>query len=147
MLGAPATAEQWRAYHDIRRVELFEARGRFGVYDEAHPDERAPTNHSLLLWVTGGRPVGTARLDDFGDGTGAVRLVAVTSTEQGKGHGRKLMTMLEGIALHLGIHTLYINSAPTAVGFYEKIGWSRYVWSEQELAGIAADCVQMQKEI
>ena len=33
----------WVAYHAIRRQELFEARGRHGLYDENYPGERGPT--------------------------------------------------------------------------------------------------------
>jgi GNAT superfamily N-acetyltransferase len=145
-LVRPATAEQWQAFHDIRRSELFEARGRYGIYDANHPDDANPGNEPLLLWLDG-RPIGTARLDSFGDGLGVMRLVAIRAPEQGRGHGRKLDEMVEQRAHARGMHTLYVNAAPTAVGFYERTGWTRYVWSEEELAGIAADCVQMRKQI
>jgi hypothetical protein len=42
---------------------------------------------------------------------------------------------------------LKVNAVPTAVGFYEKTGWLRQIWGPAELAGIAADCVQMVKTI
>ena len=143
-LRPPASADEWKAFHDIRRVELFEAKGRIGVYDPDHPDDLKPENRPFLLTFEG-RPVGAVRLDDFGDGTGAVRLVAVTSAEQGKGHGRVLMELVDGIAQDRRMHTLYINSAPTAVGFYAKGGWEPYEWSRAELIGFASDCIQMRK--
>jgi N-acetylglutamate synthase-like GNAT family acetyltransferase len=145
-LNPPATPAEWQAFHDIRRTELFERRGRHGIYNPNHPDDVDAHKRPLLLRCDG-RPVGTVRLDDFGDGTGCVRLVAVTAPEQGRGHGRKLQEMVETLARDQGIHTLYINAAPTAVGFYEKTGWSRHTWNPAELVGFSADCVQMQKTI
>ena len=53
---------EWRAYHDIRRRVLFEARGQFGVYDERRPDEKAPGHHPKLLLYRGD-PVGVIRID------------------------------------------------------------------------------------
>jgi N-acetylglutamate synthase-like GNAT family acetyltransferase len=142
----PATPDVWQAFHDIRRIELFESKGRHGVYDDRHPDDFAPANQPLLFRVDG-RPLGALRLDDRGDGTGVVRLVAVSSKEQGKGHGRIMQQLLDELARQRGMRELYINSAPTAVGFYEKTGWTRHVWDETELVGIAAECVQMRKPL
>ncbi len=145
-LAPPATPDEWQAFHDIRRTELFERKGRHGVYDPNHPHDRDPRNEPLLLRL-GGRPVGTVRLDNFGDGTGCVRMVAVIEVEQGRGHGRELSRLVDELARSLGIHTLYVNAAPEAVGFYEKGGWVRHVWDPVELAGIAEACVQMRKPV
>jgi N-acetylglutamate synthase-like GNAT family acetyltransferase len=145
-LARPATPTEWQAFHDIRRTELFERKGRHGVYDPNHPHDLDPRNEPLLLRVDG-RAVGTVRLDNFGDGTGCVRLVAITAAEQGRGHGRKMEEMVEALARGRGIQTLYVNAAPTAVGFYERTGWSRFTWNAEELTGVAAGCVQMRKQI
>lgn len=138
------TPEDWRAFHDIRRTELFEARGRVGIYSDTHPDDYVPHHHPLLL-KRDGQPVGALRLDAFGDGRGAIRLVAVTAAEQGRGHGRVMSEMIDARAKALGIHTLLVNSAPTAVGFYEKTGWTPFDWDPGELVAVAEDCVQMRK--
>jgi hypothetical protein len=56
--------------------------------------------------------------------------------------------MEQGLANHaykLGITMLMLNSAPDAVGFYEKRGWQREVWDPEELSGMRSDCVQMVK--
>jgi N-acetylglutamate synthase-like GNAT family acetyltransferase len=145
-LEQPARPEQWTAFHAIRRVELFEARGRIGVYDADHADDRTPANSPLLLSLDGAR-VGVMRLDNRGDGTGIVRLVAVAAAAQGRGHGRVLQALLEARCRGQGIHTLFVNSAPAAIGFYEKTGWTRFVWDEAELAGIAAGCIQMRRPV
>jgi N-acetylglutamate synthase-like GNAT family acetyltransferase len=142
----PATSDEWQAFHDIRRTELFENRGRHGVYNDRHPDDFVPANQPLLLRCDG-RAIGSMRLDDRGDGTGVMRLVAVTSAEQGKGHGRAMQALADDLARQRGMRELYINSAPMAVGFYEKTGWTRHIWDADELVGVAADCVQMRKPL
>lgn len=58
----------WHAYHAIRRQELFEARGRHGIYDENYPGERAANMHPYLLKLDG-QPLGTTRLDVREDGS------------------------------------------------------------------------------
>ncbi len=140
-----ATASDWRDYHSLRRQVLWEARGRRG-YDQNHPDEYLPTNRPLLLKLEG-RSIGTAHLDDFGNGTGAVRLVAVAPGMQRHGHGRVLATLVEDYARRLGLKVLYVNAAPEAVGYYEKLGWHACLWNEAELVGIAAGSTQMSKDI
>ena len=145
-LEPPKGDGEWRAFHAIREAVLFIGRGRIGIYDRNHPDDAAPQNQCLLLKLDG-RPIGTVRLDDFGDGSGCVRLVAITEPEQGRGHGRVLSALCEARMRALGVHTLTVNAAPEAVGFYEKTGWRRRVWDPAELAGFSKDCVQMTKAL
>jgi hypothetical protein len=90
----------WRDYHSLRRQVLWEARGRSN-YDDRHADEYLPTHHPLLLKLDG-RPIGTTRLDDFGHGRGAVRLVAIAIGVQRQGHGRALSVLVEDYARRLG---------------------------------------------
>lgn len=98
--------------------------GRRGLagYDDSRPEERLPNHHSLLLKLDG-RAIGTTRLDETGDDTGIVRLVAVPKVERGNGHGRVLSTMVEDYAYHLGIRTLFVSAAREALGFYVATGW------------------------
>ena len=77
----------WNAYHRIRREELFEARGRYGIYNPYHPDEGS-RNHFPLLLKYNGAAVATARLDVQDDSVAILRFVAVTRSEQFKGHDR-----------------------------------------------------------
>lgn len=135
----------WADYHAIRRLELFEAKGRYGIYDPNRADERLPGMHPYLLKLDG-KPLGTTRLDIREDGTAVFRLVAITASEQGKGHGRVLGRMVEERARAFGALTLLVNAADTAVGFYEAMGWLPHIWDESELVGIASTCVQMRKQ-
>ena len=139
------TEGDWFEYHSLRRKVLWEARGLSG-YDDRHRDEYLSSNHPLLLRLDG-HPIGTTRLDDFGNGTGAVRLVAISTDVQGRGHGRALSTLVEGYARNLGLAMLFVNAVPEAIGYYEKMGWDLYAWNEAELVGIASDCKQMRKSL
>src|SRR5215831_8309199 len=60
---------EWRDYHAIRREVLWEARRRTG-YNDKHSDDYVSANRPLLLKADG-RAIGTTRLDDLGNGTGA----------------------------------------------------------------------------
>ena len=42
---------------------------------------------------------------------------------------------------------LFVNAAPDAIGYYEKLGWQRFSWDETELSGIAAGAIQMTKSL
>ena len=137
------TESDWREYHAIRRHVLWEARGRSG-YDDARPAEYAANNTPLLLKLNG-RPIGTTRLDNLGDRRGVMRLVAIATEFQRRGHGRILSELVESYARRLGLKTLFVNADPEAVGYYKKMGWENYVWDETELTGIASDCTQMTK--
>lgn len=139
-----ADPQDWSDYHAIRRQELFEARGRHGIYDPNYSGERLPGMLPYLLKLDG-KPLGTTRLDFRDDGTAVVRLVAITAAEQGKGHGRVLGQLVEERARTFGATTLLVNAAATAVGYYKATGWHRHVWDESELTGIAVACIQMRK--
>lgn len=136
----------WVAYHAIRRQELFEARGRLGIYSENYPDEYTANQHHYLLKF-GDTALGTTRLELRDADMGIFRLVAITATEQGKGHGRVLGAMVEQRALGFGLTTVLVNAAPTAIGYYQATGWHPFTWDASELVGIAADCVQMRKHL
>jgi len=120
-LIAPADAGQWRAYHDIRRQVLFEARGQFGVYDDNHPDDSAPGKHPRLL-LYGGDPVGVVRIDIEGD-VAILRRVAVRADVQRRGHGRMLLSLAQRFAEEAGCTRLASHVAPDAVGFYQRGGF------------------------
>lgn len=136
----------WRSYHEIRRTALFEDKGRHGVYQDDHPDEYA-TDHYPMLMLHDGVAVATVRIDNFGGGRAAIRLVAVRTERQGQGLGRRLSQLIDELARAMHIGTLYVNAGPDAVGYYLKTGWEHFIWDISELEGIAVECVQMKKEL
>jgi GNAT superfamily N-acetyltransferase len=138
--------EEWAAYHRIRREELFEARGRVGVYNPDHADEFKP-EHTPLLLKQNGVGVATTRLDIRDATTAIIRLVAVTKSLQGQGVGRELAQQTLALARARGIHRPVVNAAPTAVGYYERSGFKPDAWDPAELVGISSDSVQMSLDL
>jgi GNAT superfamily N-acetyltransferase len=122
-LRAPASDAEWVAYHTIRRVVLFERRGQFGVYDASHPDETCPENHPFLL-LFNGEPVGTIRVDITFD-EAIFRRVAIREDVQRRGHGRVMMSLAEHFARSQGKNRIRSHVDASAVGFYERCGYSR----------------------
>src|SRR5260221_13592949 len=53
-----------------------------------------------------------------------LRQMAVPNNMQGKGVGRALMIFAENIARDLGYKRLVMHARVTALGFYEKLGYS-----------------------
>ncbi len=53
-----------------------------------------------------------------------LRQMAVSSVLQGKGIGRVLMSFAENIARDRGYRRLVMHARKSAVGFYEKIGYT-----------------------
>jgi GNAT superfamily N-acetyltransferase len=138
-----ASGDHWRAYHAIRRTVLWEAHGHAG-YDENHPDDRMPHHYPLLL-AFNGKLIGTTRIDDRRDGTGIIRLVAISEDHQRYGHGRHLSRLCDAYARRLEVGVLYVNAASEATSYYEKMGWHPHVWDLKELTGIVHGHVQMRK--
>jgi GNAT superfamily N-acetyltransferase len=54
-----------------------------------------------------------------------LRQMAVISGLQGKGIGKVLMQFAENISRDLGYHKLIMHARKTALGFYEKLGYSK----------------------
>jgi GNAT superfamily N-acetyltransferase len=122
-LRRPENEEEWRVYHAIRRKALFENRGRFGVYNENHPDEFEKDNHPLILFDRD-TPIGVIRVD-IHDSVAWFRRVAVREDLQRAGHGRVLLSLAEAFAREAGCNEARSNVAADAVGFYERCGYSR----------------------
>jgi ribosomal protein S18 acetylase RimI-like enzyme len=138
------TNADWTDYHSLRRSVLWDARGRTG-YEENRSDDRAAQNHPLLLKLHG-QSIGTTRLDDFGNRTAVVRTVAIAPGLQRQGHGRQLSALVEAYARRRGILTLFVNAAQDAVGWYEKLGWEKCIWSS-EVLNADSEHVQMRKAL
>lgn len=119
----PASESEWKAYHDIRRTVLFEARGRFGVYQANHPDEHAPENYPFLLFLDD-QAIGVIRIDLPDQTEEAVfRRVAIVPEHQRQGHGTTLMREAEAFAAAHNRTMFIANVARDAVPFYEKLGY------------------------
>jgi GNAT superfamily N-acetyltransferase len=122
-LRSPENEEEWRVYHAIRRKVLFENRGRFGIYNENHPDEFEKENHPLILFERD-TPVGVIRVD-IHDRVAWFRRIAVREDLQRAGHGRILLNLAEAFARETGCGEVRSNVDAGAIGFYERCGYSR----------------------
>jgi GNAT superfamily N-acetyltransferase len=70
--------------------------------------------------------------------------MAVLSGLQGKGIGRVLMTFAENIARDRGYRKINMHARKTAVGFYEKLGYSI---SGPEFEEVTIPHFEMEKEL
>ena len=121
-LRAPATNEEWRALHDIRRKVLFENRGKFD-YIENHPDDFKGGHHPLIV-VYRGVVIGVIRIE-ISEAVAWFRRVAIREDVQRLGHGRILLRLAEAFAKAEGCTEVRSNAAVEAVGFYEGCGYVR----------------------
>ena len=136
-LLTPDTPEQWQHYHGIRRTVLWESRGRFGVYDETHPDEHKPGNFPLLLMLQS-EAIGVVRVDVDGK-RATLRRVAIREEWQRRGHGTQLMRLVEAFAQDRGCEHLYSFVDSGAVRFYQKCGFGRDPHSSDNPAHVAME--------
>lgn len=70
------------------------------------------------------RLLGCCMLTPLSGGTVRLRQMAVPNSMQGKGVGRALMIFAENIARDLGYKKLCMHARKTAIGFYQKLGYS-----------------------
>lgn len=119
--ASPVTEAQWRDYHDIRRTVLWEARGRFGEYDDSHPDDYR-SNHFPKLLLHDGVAIGVIRIDLQGK-TAWFRRVAIAELHQRNGHGRALLSLAEGFAEQNGANRIESSVDEDAIPFYRRCGY------------------------
>jgi GNAT superfamily N-acetyltransferase len=122
-LRSPASSNEWRVFHDIRRKVLFENRGKVDAYIENHPDDSKAGNHPLIL-IYKGSIIGVIRIDTSGT-VAWLRRVAIREDLQRLGHGRVLLRLAEAFAEAEGCTEVRSNAAVEAVGFYERCGYVR----------------------
>ena len=129
VLISPSDAEEWAAYHRIRRTILFENRGIFGVYDPNRPEEHEAGKFPKLL-VFDSQLVGVVRIDLSGE-TAYLRRVAIDEPWQRRGLGRALLALAESFAQDQGASQIESSVAPDAKEFYRKCGYSQRPFSSQ----------------
>ena len=122
-LRTPASDEEWREFHAIRRKVLFENRGKGDTYIENHPDDFKPGHHPLILLYKDD-VIGVVRVE-IGENVAWFRRVAIRDDLQGAGHGRVLLRLAEAFAKAEGCTEVRSNAAVEAVGFYERCGYER----------------------
>lgn len=100
---------------------LWEARGKFGVYDDTHPDEYKDDHFPKIL-LFDGAPIGVIRID-IALPLAWFRRVAITESMQRQGHGSRLMVLAEKFALEHGVSKIQSDVDRDAIPFYERFGF------------------------
>lgn len=132
-LDHPHCAQDWQAYHRIRRK----------VFNLPRSDEvPGPDCHPLLLWLED-IPIGAIQIDDLHNAAAALRLVAIDPSWQGGGHGRAMLQRAERFVRDMGCKKAVVYATPEAAGFYAQAGYDEEDWDEIYVGGI----VQMLKAL
>ncbi len=132
-LRSPETAEDWQAYHGIRRR----------VFHLPRPEvDQSPNSFPLVLFLEQDA-VGAIQVDRLDANAAALRLVAIDSRCQGCGHGRVMLQAAEDFVRRLGCCNAVVYATPEAAGFYADSGYDEEDWDPICLGGI----VQMQKKL
>ncbi|OZI07822.1 GNAT family N-acetyltransferase [Siphonobacter sp. BAB-5385] len=118
---SPQTAEEWKAYYQLRYDVLREPWNQ-PPGSEVLPDDQTDIIH-VAAYDTDGITLGVARLHTNADGRGQVRCVAVSKAAQGKGVGKKLMAHLETLAQRMGVMEIILEARENAVPFYQSLGY------------------------
>ena len=132
-LDPPRCAQDWHAYHGIRRK----------VFHLPRPEEAfSPNCHPLVLFLED-KPIGVIQVDDLRNAAAALRLVAIDPAWQGGGHGRVMLERAERFVKELGCCKAVVYATPEAAGFYQTAGYDEEDWDGIIMGGI----VQMLKNL
>jgi N-acetylglutamate synthase-like GNAT family acetyltransferase len=89
------------------------------------PDELEKEKNEVLIGAfEDEKMLGCCMLVKEAEAICRLRQMAVLNNLQGKGIGRALMNFAENIARDLGYKKLTMHARKTAIGFYEKLGYS-----------------------
>lgn len=94
-----------------------------GVSPAVEADEFDEVCLHFLVRDDEDEPVGTARLNNKGNGIAKIERVAVIDTHRGRGIGRILIQHLEDQARMMGFRLVVMHSQTHCKGFYEKLGY------------------------
>ncbi len=92
---------------DMEALDWEDGTRHFGLFDEA--------DNLVACVLASPLPDGSVRL----------RQMAVSSASQSSGFGRSLMQQAEVELRRSGVQALSLHARDTAIGFYEKLGYSR----------------------
>jgi GNAT superfamily N-acetyltransferase len=114
--GSPEYQQMLQLRNDILRKPL----GLIFTPDELEKEK----DEILIAAFEDEKMLGCCMLIKSDGSTVRLRQMAVLNNLQGKGIGRALMQFAENIARDLGYKKLTMHARATAVGFYEKLGYS-----------------------
>lgn len=133
-------SEEYRRMVDLRREVL---RKPLGL--EFTPEELEAEREDVLVGAFDEERILACCLLKAVDGrTCKLRQMAVHGSQQGKGVGASLLHFAENVARDRGFATMVMNARKTAVGFYEKLG---YTASGEEFSEVTIPHFRMEKRL
>lgn len=138
---SPQTAAEWQAYYHLRWQVLREP---WGQPVGSERDELEQSAIHIMLLDSGGLLAAVGRLHLLDSEQAQVRYMAVSSEQQGKGYGARVLQALEMKAAEQGCQSVVLNAREHATGFYRSRGYQE-VSDLPALFGIPH--VRMQKRI
>jgi len=134
--GSPEYEKMLRLRYDLLRKPL-------GLSFD--PGELEKEKDDVLMGAfEDGRLLGCCLLTRVDDKTVRLRQMAVPNNLQGKGIGRALMIFAENIARDMGYQTLMMHARISAIGFYEKLGYTK---NEGQFIEVTIPHVVMEKSL
>lgn len=119
-IRTPENEKEWEAYYDLRYRILREP---LGQERGSERNEGDLTGIHFALYDSGFLR-GIARLDHVDSSVCQVRFVAVDTTLQGRGYGRKIMEAAEERARREGYQKLVLHARDNALDFYKKLHYT-----------------------
>jgi len=137
-------AQEWSAYHAIRRDAIFRALLPGQAYDEHDADE-FQHRHLPHVLVRDGEIIGTVRIDLVGETQAGLRLIAIRRDLHRQGHGSVLLRLAEHAARGLGRTEIVINAHPTSLSFYLASGYREGEW--RDAGPVPANLIRVGKRL
>lgn len=112
--------DEWQCARELRQRYFFD---KVPILD---PYTWTFTHSDHLHWVLycGEERIGYAHIQLWPNSRAAIRIIAVEESWRQRGLGSQFLLGLEAWLEHHGYRSLHTESSPTAVKFYEKLGYS-----------------------
>lgn len=137
-----ATEEWQRAGAYSVRIEGMNRQHHISLREEFDEHDRDGTRYIVLL--DDGYPVATSRFYEDSSDTVIIGRVVVLPDYRGRRLGELVVTEAERWAFELGYKKIRVDSRLEAVGFYEKLGYSRC--SDEIIKSGNFECIRMVKK-
>ena len=122
------TQEENKSAIEFRQKHFFDERGIQDPYVWTFGHE----NHHHFILQKGDDLIGYAHVQYWPHHRAALRIIVIDQKQQRKGYGSYLMQYCEQILKEKGIQSLHTEAHPTALKFYEHLGYSKMPFCDPE---------------
>ncbi|MBS0624378.1 MAG: GNAT family N-acetyltransferase [Verrucomicrobia bacterium] len=122
------TAEEIKAAIEFRQKHFFDERGIQDPYVWTFGHE----SHHHFTLKKGNNLIGYAHIQYWPNHRAALRIIVINQKQKRKGYGSYLMQYCEQVLKEEGIQTLHTEAHPTALKFYEHLGYSKMPFDDPE---------------